>query len=97
MLAHIILFSFPIRPRQVDRALALHESDYLTHRVLGRNRQQYVNMVGLEMPFHHCALLLLGQPLEHFTQMLAQFLVQLLAPVFGDKDNVLLARPFRVA
>jgi hypothetical protein len=31
------------------------------------------------------------------TKMLAQFLVQLLAPVLGDENNVLFALPFRVA
>jgi hypothetical protein len=60
-------------------------------------RQQNVNMAGLEMTFHDMALFLLGQTSEHFAQMLTQFLVQLLAPVLGDKNYVVLALPFRVA
>jgi hypothetical protein len=60
-------------------------------------RQQNVNMAGLEMTFHDMALFLLGQTSEHFAQMLTQFLVQLLAPVLGDNDYVVLALPFRVA
>jgi hypothetical protein len=54
-------------------------------------------MAGLEMTFHDMALFLLGQTSEHFAQMLTQFLVQLLAPVLGDNDYVVLALPFRVA
>ena len=77
----------PVHTRQVDRALAFHETDHLTHRILGQDQKQNVNMVGLQMPLHDRTLLLLSQPFEDFVQVLAQFHVQLLAPVLGDKTG----------
>jgi len=53
--------------------------------------------VGLQMPFHNPALLLLGQLVKHFAQVLTQIAVQNLSAAFGDKNNVVLALPFRVA
>jgi hypothetical protein len=54
-------------------------------------------MVGQKMPFLNPALLLLGQFSQHLTQMPAQIPVQHFAPALRDKNNVVLALPFRVA
>jgi hypothetical protein len=53
-------------------------------------------MIGHQVPLLDPAFLLRGQILEHFTQMLPQLPVQLLAPVLGDKDHMVLAIPLRV-
>ena len=54
-------------------------------------------MVCQKMPFFNAALLLLGQPSEHLSQMLAKALIQHLAPAFRNKNNVVLALPLAVA
>jgi hypothetical protein len=54
-------------------------------------------MVGQKMPFLDAAFLLLGQPSEHLAQMLAKATVQHFAQTFGNKNNVVLALPLRVA
>jgi hypothetical protein len=40
---------FSIHTGDVDGALPLHEADHLRHRVFGRDRDQYVDMVWLQM------------------------------------------------
>ena len=49
------------------------------------------------MTFFYPALFLLGQLAEHFTQMLAQPLVQHLPAPLWDENYVVLSLPFRVA
>jgi hypothetical protein len=54
-------------------------------------------MIGELMPFQNPALSLLGQLAKHFTQMSSQAPVQHLPATLRDKNNVVLALPFRVA
>jgi hypothetical protein len=56
-----------------------------------------MHVVGLQMPFHDPALLLLGQLVKHFAQILTQIAVQNFPAALGNKNNVILALPFRVA
>jgi hypothetical protein len=46
-----VALALAVIPRQVNRALALDESDHLRHRVLRRNRQQHVPVVRHQVPF----------------------------------------------
>lgn len=78
-------------------ALPLDESDHLTDRVPGRNRDQHVHVVGQQVSFLDAALLLLGQPLEHFAQMAPQLNIQRFAAKLGYKHYVVLALPLRLA
>ena len=93
----VILFPLPVHPCQVHRALALDESHHRRHSILWRDRDHHVYIVGQKMPFLNPAFFLLGQLSEHFAQMPAQVSVQHLPCAFGDKNNVLLALPLRVA
>ena len=81
----------------MDCALALNKSHHLRNRILRRNRNHHVHMVGLEMTFFDPAFFLLGQFAKHFAQMLAEALVQHLPAALRDENNVVLALPFRVA
>jgi hypothetical protein len=54
-------------------------------------------MVGEKMALFDAALFLFGQLTKHFAQMLPQVAVKHLPAAFGDKDNVVLALPLRVA
>jgi len=93
----VILLPFPVYPRKMNRALALDEPNHRRHRILERNRDHHVHMVGLKMPFLDAALLLLGQSSEHLAQMLVQASVQHLPAAFRNENDVVPALPFRVA
>jgi hypothetical protein len=54
-------------------------------------------MIGEKMTFFNPAFLLLGQSSKHLAQMLAQIAVKHIHPAFRNKNNVVLALPFRVA
>jgi hypothetical protein len=54
-------------------------------------------MIGEKMTFLNAALLLLGQFPEYLAQMSAQVAIKHLPAAFRDKNNVVLALPFRVA
>ena len=51
MLASKVLSLAQVYSRNLDGALSLEKPYHLRHRILGRNRDQHVYMVGLEMPF----------------------------------------------
>jgi hypothetical protein len=97
MLTNVILFSLPVRPRQVNRALALDIPNHLRHCVFRRYRNQYVHMVRHQMAFLDLAFTLLGQIAEYLAQMLAEGFVKHLPAALRDKHNVILAIPFRMA
>lgn len=46
----IVALSIKVRPRDVDRALSLDVPNHLRNGVLGRDRDQYVHVVGLRVP-----------------------------------------------
>jgi len=97
MLPHEVFLAIPIHPRHVDRTLGFDETDHLTDRVLGRNRDQHVHMVRHQMPFFNLALLLLGQTPEYLAQVRPETPVQRLAAALGYENDMLLALPLRVA
>jgi len=80
----------------VDRALPLDVTDHVRHRMLRRDRQQHVAVVGQSMPFFHVTLALPGQTSQYFTQIPAQLPVDRSLPVLRDAHNVLLTGPFGV-
>ena len=93
----VILFPLPVHPCQVHRALALDESHHRRHSILWRDGNHHVDMVGQKMPLFDTAFLLLGQFAKHLAQVLSKGSVQYRPPPFGDKNNVVLLLPLRVA
>ena len=97
MLAYEIALSLAKRAGDMDRALPLEVSNGLRHRVLGRDRNQDVHVVGHEMPLLDAALLLLRKLSEHGTKVASQGPVERLPAALGDENHVVLAFPLRVA
>src|SRR5271169_963594 len=79
-----------------NRALPLQKPDDRGHRVLRWNRDAHVHMVRLQMPFDDLTFLLLGQSMENFPQLPADFSEDNLPPSLGDEHNVVFAVPFRM-
>jgi|SRR5579875_1464823 len=79
-LGHKIPLALSVHPRQMDRALPLDIPNHLRHRVLGRNRDHHVHVVGQQMPFFDPALLLPAQPPGDFPHVSPQSSVHYLAP-----------------
>src|SRR5574338_138078 len=52
VLPHEVALALPIHPRQMDRALALDEADHLRNRVLRRDRDHHVHVVGHQVAAH---------------------------------------------
>src|SRR5690242_18025712 len=77
----------------MNRALALDKSHHLRHRILGRNRDHHMHMIGHQVPFLDPALLPGSQVAEHLSQVLAQLPIQRLASVLRDKDHVVFCTP----
>jgi hypothetical protein len=77
----------------VNRALAFDKPDHLRHRVLGRYRNQHVNMIGQQVPFFDSAFLLLRKPAEYFPQMSSEFRVQRLPAALWYEDHMIFALP----
>jgi hypothetical protein len=75
MLTHEITLPLPAHPHKVDHTLALDEPYHLGHRILRRDRDHHVNVVGHEMPFLNPGFLLNGQLAEHFPEVLPQLSV----------------------
>jgi hypothetical protein len=57
---HKIPLPPPIRPGNMNGALALQLPYHLRHRILGGNRQHHVHVIGLQMPLFDPALFLAG-------------------------------------
>jgi len=53
----------------MDRTLPFDVPDHLCHRVLRRDRDQHVYVVGHQVPFLDSALALLRKSLEHVAQL----------------------------
>src|SRR5574338_469211 len=92
-----VALALPIHPRQMDRALALDEADHLRNRVLRRDRDHHVHVVGHQVPFHDLALLLRCKLAKYLPEVLAQLPVQGPTAALRDKDHVIFAVPCRVA
>jgi len=97
VLTNVVLFSSPIRPRQMNRTLAFDIPNHLRHGVFRRYRNQDVHMIRQQMALLDLAFTLLRQIAEHLCQMLADGFLQHLPAELRNKNNVILAIPFRVA
>ena len=85
-----------IHAGKVDRALALDKAHHLGNRVLRRDRNHHMDVVGHQMPFLDPALFLFGQSAEHLPEVAAQLRIQRLATAFGNEHDVVFALPFAV-
>jgi len=85
-----------ILPRDLDRALAFDVADHLRHRVLRRDRDQHVHVVGHQMPLLDGTPLVLRKRSQELTDMSTQRSVENLAPIFWNEHDVVLALPLRV-
>ena len=65
----------------MDGALPFHEAHHLGHRILGRNRNQQVDMIRLQMTFQNLALLLSGQVVKELPQRRSDPSIENLHPV----------------
>ena len=97
MLIHKIELALPVQAGQVNRALPLDEPDHLRHRVLRRDRQQNVNVIGHQLPFFDLAFLLRRQLAEHLAKVLSHLRVQRSPSAFRDGNDVEFAVPWRAA
>ena len=64
MLTYKILSPPQKHPRNLNGALPLDKPYHLRNSILGRNRNQHVNMIGEQMPFQNLTLLPLREVLE---------------------------------
>ena len=97
MLSHEIPLPLSVDAGQMDGTLPLDEPDHLRYRILRRYRDQYVHVVGHQVPFQNPALLLLRQLPEYLPKVRPQLLVDDLPPTFRNEDDVILTLPFGVA
>jgi len=95
-LAAEVPLPLPIRPRDMNRALPLDEADDLRHRVLGRNRNQHVRVVGRHVSRLNFTLLLKRQPAEHVPQFSPDLTVDHLSAILRNEHHVVLALPLGV-
>ena len=88
-----VLLSSRKVPGDRYRALALHESDHLGYRILGRDRDQHVDVVRHQVSFHDLALMLSRQIVEDCPEVFAQVPINHLPAELGDEDYVVFALP----
>jgi len=79
MLADEIAFTFPVDPRQMDRAFAFDESNNLRHGVFRWNRNHHVHAIGHQMPFLNLRFLLCGKLMEDLAEAPTKFKIKRLA------------------
>ena len=93
MLTCAMLLPLGVNPRKVKGTFAFAKANDWRDRLLRRNRDQQVNMIGHQMPRFDPALLLPGELVKHGSQILPQLPIKATAATLGDKDNLILARP----
>jgi hypothetical protein len=71
-----IALPLPVRPGQVDRTLALDETDHLLNGIFRWDRDHHVDMIQHEVTLLDPAFLLQSQLAEHIPQVPPQFTVQ---------------------
>ena len=81
----------------MNRTLAFHIPHHLSHCILGRDGDQHMHMVGLQVSFQHPALLLPGQIMQHVAKVFPELAIEHLPPAFRDPHDMELAFPFGVA
>ena len=86
-----------VSPRDVDATLAFHIPHHPGHRILGRDGDQHMRMVGLKVPFQNPALFLPGQIMQHATKVFPELAMESLPPAFRYPHDMELAVPFGVA
>lgn len=69
------------------------KANYLGYRVLGRYRDQHMNMVWQKMAFFYTAFLLLSQFTEYFPQVPSRCCIQHFSPALRYEHYVILALP----
>src|SRR5262245_50997234 len=79
-----------------DGTLAFQKPDHVGHRMLGRNGDTHMDMIGQDMPFHNLTLFLARQRVKDRPQLPPDLPVQLPAAPLGNKHEVVLAVPFRM-
>src|SRR5512143_2957446 len=80
-----------------NRTLALEVPHPPRDGILWRKADADMDVIGPQVPFHNLHLLLPGQLMEDFPYMLAQHAENPLLPLLGNKDDVVLTVPSRVA
>src|ERR1700728_585150 len=97
MLPHKITLALSVHPCQMNCALALDEPHHLRYRILRRDRQQHMDVVGHQVALLHPALLLASQLPEHLAKVYPQLTVQGPSSALRDEHHVVFALPRRVA
>ncbi len=70
MLACEVLLARSELPRNLDRTFPLEVGDYIRHGVLRRNADVYACIIADEAPFDNIHLLVRGQFVTHFANMM---------------------------
>jgi hypothetical protein len=73
----------------MDRTLPLEVPDHLCHRLLWRERNQHVHMLGHQVPFFYTALSVSRPCVKNLAEIAPQLLVQCPAPAFRDEDHMI--------
>jgi len=88
-----VALPFPVHTGEMDCALPLDEPDHLGHRILRRDRDQHVHMIGHQVPCLDLRLFLRGQPAEHLAEVPPKLQVQRLCSALRDEDDVVFCSP----
>jgi len=97
MLPHEIALSLAIHPREMDGAVPLNGAGHLGDGVFRGDGDHHVHVVDHEVTFFDPAFLLLRQSAENLAEMLPKLPVEHLPATLRDENDVVFARPFRVA
>ena len=81
----------------VNRALALDETDHLGNAVFGWNGDQHVHVIQHELAFFYPTLFLVGQVAKHLAKMCSQLSIKGFSSALWYPDDMILALPDRVA
>jgi hypothetical protein len=81
----------------VNRALALDETDHLGNAVFGWNGDLHVNVIQHEVAFFDPTLFLVGQVSKHLAKMCSQLSIKAFSSALWYPNDMILALPDRVA
>ena len=97
VLSDEVALPFSVDTGEMDRALALDESNHLRHCILRRDQHQHVHVIGHQVPLQDPRLLLKRQLVEHLAEVPSQLQIQRLSSTLRDEDDVIFAVPSGVA
>jgi len=80
----------------VNCALPLDVSNHLGNRILGRNRDQHMDVIHPQMTLLDSALPLMRQLPNHLSRVASKFPVERFPPILRNPYKVILAFPDRV-